>query len=228
VLVSTDNVVFESFEKIELGKEFKEKEANKHTVTTSAEGVEARYIKIIVKNGGKLPTGHENAGRLSWMFMDELDLEVSTEIDKTPRIIYTPSLTRGGSNGNMSLLDGIDGTLTKNHKGEIFSNGQWSGQQNSNLQIDIDLREVKEFVEMSVGFLKEPEMGIYLPGSVKFEVSEDKKTYSEVGVVNIAQDTDSANELFHATVASAAKGRYVRITVTRNGNKEWFFFDEFT
>ena len=37
--------------------------------------LDARYIKVLAKNYGKLPKWHISAGENSWLFIDEIEIE---------------------------------------------------------------------------------------------------------------------------------------------------------
>lgn len=226
--ISSDNINFISYDKIDLNKDFVDSAASKVLVETDAAMQKAQYIKIVVENSGHLPAGHENEGKPSWIFMDELDIDINTVVDTTPTVVYTPALTRGASNGDKSILDGIKGSLTPDSWNQIFTNGTWSGQQNSNLQIEIDFKQEKDFTEFALSFLQEPAMGIYYPNSVTFEVSNNQSDYKKVGTVDMSSVVTTGNDMYEAVVKNAGKGRYVRITINRDDSKEWFFFDEFT
>ena len=45
------------------------------TMTVSFPAVDARYVKVWFANEGKIPDGNPGAGNMSWLFVDEIEVE---------------------------------------------------------------------------------------------------------------------------------------------------------
>ena len=74
IYVSKDGEKYESFGNFELEKT--EKRDGAHIKNVDIQGdVNARYIKILVKNFGKLPEWHISAGEPAWLFIDEISIK---------------------------------------------------------------------------------------------------------------------------------------------------------
>lgn len=68
---SNDNINFTEAVRIQNTKPQTSNEVEMQTLGRSVE-LQARYIKVKVVNGGKLPSGHESAGNPSHLFIDEI------------------------------------------------------------------------------------------------------------------------------------------------------------
>jgi hexosaminidase len=140
---------------------------------------------------------------------------------------YSHLYTAGGLNG---LVDGIRG------EPEVF--GSWQGFQGTDMQVVIDLGEVRDISGINTGFLQQYPSWIWLPVTVKYEISSDGKTYRAVHEQK-SKDPDNAPGSFIRNIDSGSlkeKGRYVRVTAANRmvcppwhpgaGNPCWIFVDE--
>lgn len=78
VSLSEDGETYTSYGRVDLNEEFKESDPAMRRITVSGDPVQAQYVRIFAKNGGALPASHSNAGKPSWIFMDELDVHFAT------------------------------------------------------------------------------------------------------------------------------------------------------
>lgn len=76
-------------------------------------------------------------------------------------------------NGVYDLIDGIKGS-------KDYRDGSWLGYH-EDMHVIIDLGEVKEIREVSVGFLQDTRAWIYYPRYVDFEISLDSKEFKKLG-----------------------------------------------
>lgn len=76
-------------------------------------------------------------------------------------------------NGVYDLIDGIKGS-------KDYRDGSWLGYH-EDMDVIIDLGEVKEISEVSVGFLQDTRAWIYYPRYVDFEISLDSKEFKKLG-----------------------------------------------
>lgn len=120
------------------------------------------------------------------------------------------------------LTDGILGTPT-------YGDGAWQGWflSGSPLTLTVDLDNVMPLNRLAISFLQDLPVGVYLPPSVTFSVSDDNFTYSLAGNVAIPPSVTSSNQRVEYAINSLAnvQGRYVKVEVHANTN-EWLFIDE--
>lgn len=75
VFGSNDNKKFDSIKKLELGnKVLKEKSVRQINVDVTPAS-SFRYLKIVAKNYGKLPSDHPGAGKPAWLMIDEITVK---------------------------------------------------------------------------------------------------------------------------------------------------------
>jgi hexosaminidase len=135
------------------------------------------------------------------------------------------------------MADGIN-SLTDGVRGKSAVNKFWHGFNKNNLVATVDLGAEKSISLISLGCLQHYRDWIFLPAAVKFEVSVDGKTFTEVA--NIKNDV-SVNTLAltikdFTTKFASATARYVRVTAFTleacpkghpgEGKPAWTFADE--
>lgn len=74
VFISDDNKTFKSIKKMELGSAVK-KESFVQQLNVSVGNKNARYLKIVAENYGKLPEDHPGKGSPAWLFVDEVSVK---------------------------------------------------------------------------------------------------------------------------------------------------------
>jgi hexosaminidase len=74
IFVSDDNKTFKSIKKMELGSAVK-KENFVQQLNVSVGNSNARYLKIVAENYGKLPQDHPGKGSPAWLFVDEVSVK---------------------------------------------------------------------------------------------------------------------------------------------------------
>lgn len=119
--------------------------------------------------------------------------------------------------GELGLIDEIHGTTN-------WRMGNWQGYQNDNLDVVVDMKEVKKVSEVNISFLQDTRSWVIMPKSVTVEVSNDGKSFTkiyedsnyldakdyEVQIKNVKVKFDSQNV------------RYVRVVATQYGKlPEW-------
>jgi hexosaminidase len=72
VFASSDGVKWYSLKSV---TDHQEKENQKITMTLAFRKTPARYVKVLVKNYGKIPNGNPGEGRDAWLFIDEIGIE---------------------------------------------------------------------------------------------------------------------------------------------------------
>ncbi len=132
--------------------------------------------------------------------------------------------------GDRALIDGLTGPLN-------FRTGTWQGYEGVNLEAVVDLGQVQQVQNVSVGFLQDNNAWIFLPTEVSFEVSTDGDHFMKIKSIT-NEHSPRETGMFKATYPTAVgkKARYVRITAINMGTcpdwhkgagkKAWIFADE--
>ncbi len=115
----------------------------------------------------------------------------------------------------------VDGTLAS----KFFKDAGWLGFKNQDLAATIDLGLETRIKDISVTFLQDHKVDIFLPGSLSFEVSADGSQYDQVYLLESIEAGDGPPErtAFSEQLVNV-EARYVRIRATNR--KEWLFVDE--
>lgn len=132
------------------------------------------------------------------------------------------------ADGPNSLTDGIRG---------IFTIGRyWHGFSEKDLVATIDLGEAKPIHKISLGCLQKYRDWIFLPQSVKFEVSTDGISFTAINTVNNPYDINVKELIYNFETKFAPQLlRYIRVTGKNNlcppghsgaGKPAWIFADE--
>jgi hypothetical protein len=146
---------------------------------------------------------------------------------------YSRQYTGGG---DAALIDGIRGTTN-------WTSGAWQGYWGKDLVAVVDLGRPQMISRLGAGFLQDAGSWIWMPRTVRFEVSLDGQNF--VPVLTIPNDVpDGSNPDFNAgTLAkdfvkniTRQQARYVRITAVNfgkipawhpgHGGDAWIFADE--
>lgn len=132
------------------------------------------------------------------------------------------------ADGPNSLTDGVRGT---NIIGKY-----WHGFSGKDLIATIDLGETKNIQSIALGCLQNYNDWIFLPQSVKFEVSTDGNVFTEMQTIINPVNINEKNALFDFKSSFAPQPvRYIRVTAKNNlcppghsgaGKPGWIFADE--
>jgi hypothetical protein len=76
--------------------------------------------------------------------------------------------------------DGDDGIIDGQYADKDFRKGGWQGYQYQDFEAIIDMKEVKEFAEISANFLQDTRSWILFPTKVEFYTSDDNINYKLV------------------------------------------------
>ena len=129
-------------------------------------------------------------------------------------------------------------TLTDGVRGKPAPGKYWHAFTKANLDATVDLGAEKNISQVTLGCLQSYRDWIFLPTSVKFEISTDGKNFVEVGnVINDIAPTVTAATIKDFTVTFAAvNAHYVRVTAVTleacpkghpgEGKPAWAFADE--
>ncbi|PKL83064.1 MAG: sugar hydrolase [Ignavibacteriae bacterium HGW-Ignavibacteriae-3] len=138
---------------------------------------------------------------------------------------------RYNGGGAMALTDGRFGT-------ENFQNGEWQGFEGDNLDVVIDLTKPTHIRKLSIGFLNDPNVWIFLPSEVIFYTSDDGVNFRRAAdIINDFPATNTKNMIkrFSAEV-DIPPARYIKVFAHNigtcppwhkgAGEKSWIFADE--
>jgi sialate O-acetylesterase len=147
------------------------------------------------------------------------------------KIIYNSEFSDYYSaNGKIALVDGILAT-------DNFQDGSWQGFEGSDLDVIVDLGKAVSAKSISCNFLSANNSWIFLPKKVTVQVSEDGKTYTNIGESSFSAEKEIKNAVIQ-TVSFPVKSklRFIKITALNQGtcpkwhqgagNKSWLFVDE--
>jgi len=168
-------------------------------------------------------------GRLISQKPNEQSFVVHKAIAKD--VVYTYSSSKSyPADGPNSLTDGIRGTT---------SHGKyWHAFSKNDLIATIDLGEEKSIRQISVGCLQNYLAWIFMPQWVKFEISTDGKTFTEVGASNNKTSVDDKTITIRDFTISfkEQKVKFIRVTAKNlgvcppghkgEGKAAWLFADE--
>jgi sialate O-acetylesterase len=142
--------------------------------------------------------------------------------------LYDEQFTAGGIYG---LVDGIIGS-------KIFAEGCWQGFLQKDMEIVIDLGEVKPVKRIQVTFLQDEKSWIFLPVAVKFAISENGVKFTDEGDFNdpIKSPTPGLSIKAYSANVTDKKARFIKITAKNIGTSPpwhegageaaWLFADE--
>lgn len=135
------------------------------------------------------------------------------------------------------MADGMN-SLTDGVRGKSAVNKLWHGFNKNNLVATVDLGTEKNISRISLGCLQHYRDWIFLPTAVKFEISVDGKTFTEVATVqnDVPANTLALTIKDFTAKFTATNARYVRVTAFTleacpkghpgEGKPAWTFADE--
>jgi hexosaminidase len=134
------------------------------------------------------------------------------------------------ADGQNTLTDGFRGTKDIGKK--------WHGFDGNDLVATIDLGESTLMSSITLGCIQDSNQWVFLPQSVKFEVSQDGITFKEIKtVLNTVSAIDKEKQIKDFTAQfSAQKAKVIRVTAKNlgkcpaghpgEGQSAWLFADE--
>lgn len=176
-------------------------------------GVTARYLRVKTISGG------------DWTFLDEI------AVNYTP---LTPTLVHAALGKPVTLttppaesysLPGIEG-LTDGFVARSFdfSNPYWLGTEGRNVEATIDLGSVMPVTCVGLRALRFVPAGIYLPRAIDVLVSDDGKTFTKAGAVEVPELTQQEAIGRMETRLKDVRARYVKLVAYQQ--IYWTFIDE--
>lgn len=150
--------------------------------------------------------------------IEMIELDVHKAIGK--EVIYKTAWEGYPAQGERTLTNGIKGTLT-------YQDGQWQGFTKG-VDVIVDFERREEIKSVALNFMQIPGPGVYFPGEFVVSVSDNGKTYRELGTVkNQISTTDLALKFqkFEIKLDKPVMARYIQIKAS-NPMKGYLFADE--
>ncbi len=150
--------------------------------------------------------------------IEVIELDVHKAIGK--EVIYKTAWEGYPAQGERTLTNGIKGTLT-------YQDGQWQGFTKG-VDVIVDFERREEIKSVALNFMQIPGPGVYFPGEFVVSVSDNGKTYRELGTVkNQISTTDPALKFqkFEIKLDKPIMARYIQIKAS-NPMKGYLFADE--
>ncbi|MCS2403607.1 Glycosyl hydrolase family 20, catalytic domain [Bacteroides salyersiae] len=131
---------------------------------------------------------------------------------------YAPQYTAGGDS---ALVDGLRGGWT-------YGDKRWQGFLNTDMDVTVDLGEVKEISSIAAEFMQLSGPYVWLPREVIISISEDGNTFTEQARLHTNVPTTEDRLIFRTYEWDGkASARYVRYQALSNGIEGgWLFTDE--
>jgi hypothetical protein len=141
---------------------------------------------------------------------------------------YSAQYTAGGDD---ALIDFIRG-------GEKFSTGGWQGYEGDDMEAIVDLGSPQPLHDLALGCYQDQGSWIFMPLEVKFSVSNDDKTFTDLTPVkNTVSERSNGPVTMDFTVKPGPKPvRFIKVRAVNRGNcpawhpgagkKAWIFVDE--
>ncbi len=113
-----------------------------------------------------------------------------------------------------------------------FHDGQWQAWLDKDMEVVISIDDVEEISQITVGSMENQGPGIYYPIAIEVFISDDNKTFKQVGEIKREYAQSSKSELKDFIVKfPKIKTKYVKIKVINlkelpNGGSVWLFVDE--
>ena len=131
---------------------------------------------------------------------------------------YAPQYTAGG---DTALVDGLRGGWT-------YGDKRWQGFLNTDMDITVDLGEMKEISSIAAEFMQLSGPYVWLPREVIISISEDGNTFTGQARLHTDVPTTEDRLVFRTYEWDGkASARYVRYQALSNGIEGgWLFTDE--
>lgn len=152
-------------------------------------------------------TAEERQSLLASVRGDAIDRSLTCNLVSVNRTYKTSVAAMGDYKDSGTML--TDGVLSR-----YFEGGTWVGFTGAeNVSVTINLGSVRtDLAEFAASVYLNPGVGLLAPLLMTVEVSEDGKTFTEVGRVYGPSDTTQEQVEYRLCMSTAVKGRHVRFT----------------
>jgi arylsulfatase A-like enzyme len=157
-------------------------------------------------------------------------------VAKGAKVIYVqPYSNRYPGGGDKALTDGLCAPETIVPPVDYKN---WQGFQGNDMEVIINLKKDTDISEITAGFLQSQANWIFLPKSVKYEISTDGENYDEVAFFKNKNPVPQVEvrKAGYSKKFDRRNVRYIKITAKNigtcpvwhkgNGKKAWLFCDE--
>jgi hypothetical protein len=157
-------------------------------------------------------------------------------VAKGAKVIYVqPYSNRYPGGGDKALTDGLCAPETIVPPVDYKN---WQGFQGNDMEVIINLKKDTDISEITAGFLQNQANWIFLPKSVKYEISTDGENYDEVAFFKNKNPVPQVEvrKAGYSKKFDRRNVRYIKITAKNigtcpvwhkgNGKKAWLFCDE--
>lgn len=136
---------------------------------------------------------------------------------------YTASMPADSAypdSGGTELTNGVNGSAA-------YVDGAWQGRNTANpYSFVIDLGQTRTIGELNANFLQVKSVYVLLPQEVRFSVSTDNISFTNVGTVEKpAVGSSDQTKKYRLTGLTGVSGRYVKVEV-QPASSAWTFIDE--
>ncbi|MCY7409438.1 MAG: GH92 family glycosyl hydrolase [Chitinophagales bacterium] len=160
-----------------------------------------------------------------------------TKSDKNWKVSYHPIYdTQYNGGGDLGLIDGVSGSTN-------FKDGTWQGWWGNDMDVIINLGELKKIKNVSAEFLSDQKSWIFFPSSMNVSYAADGINFSsskKQGVITDSKFFDQIDSSFNLILKTKflkpIEARYIRIRAENlkvipawhfsAGEKPWIFCDE--
>ncbi|MGJ1269198.1 glycoside hydrolase family 20 protein [Sphingobacterium spiritivorum] len=150
--------------------------------------------------------------------VQSIEVDVHKAIGKT--VIYQNSWDGYPAQKELTLTNGKKGGLS-------YGDGEWQGFT-KDLDITVDFERREEIKSVAMNFMQVPGPGVYFPGEFTVLISDNGKTFREIGTVKNDVGTDDPKlkfKKFELKLPKSQAARFVRIKAP-NSMKGYLFTDE--
>jgi len=168
----------------------------------SAKDNETKAYKIRPLIQTKFCKKQDDAFFLKKIQTNHLALSKAVEINGK----YSSWFSAGGKN---ALTDGFIGT-------ENYGDDHWMAFYDQDVEIIIDMENIKMIDHLEFHFLKDIQHHIYLPDSVKVNISRDGVSYEPLDVLICSNANRKLEVSKYRTESFATKARFIKLTIKQS------------
>jgi alpha-mannosidase len=142
-----------------------------------------------------------------------------------------PAQRRSGSGGENTLIDLVRATIEVGDRA-------WQGYDKNDLDVILDLGQLRDLQEITLGCLENPDARAFLPASIEISVSGDNKEHRTVVTQNliVPEKAQAASVKDLSSHLANVKAQYIRVRAKNVGTlpewhpdagaNAWMYFDE--
>lgn len=150
--------------------------------------------------------------------IDSLQVDIHKGIGK--KVVYNNPWDSYAARGDSTLVNGVKGSLD-------YGDGEWQGFTKGGLDVTLDFERREEIKTVSLRFMQNAGPGVFMPGTVSLEISDNGKDFREVQKVKNdipASQTNLTFRNFNFNL-NGRMARYIRVKAD-NPQGGYLFTDE--